>query len=174
MLKTYPLRVRRLTRTSSSRNGPNSDSCPVNFNPPPNLIFHHSKLPVPLFPLFKNLLHLTRSTPLLPLDLGFHLVPSVVLTLDFLLFSPPWTITFPRAVLLSGFLSFTYWFWVEQCHRHNGWYPYPLFEPLTTGWRIVVFSTSALLMAGSTMALKAVHGIVNVSDESDEPKVRSE
>lgn len=170
MPKTYPLRVRRSTRTSSSRNGPNSDSCPVNLNPPPHLNFHHSEFPVPVFPFFKNLLHLTRENPpLLPLDLGFHLVPSIVLTLDFLLFSPPWTITFPRALLLSGFLSFTYWFWVEQCHRHNGWYPYPLFEPLTTGWRIVVFSTSALFMAGSTMALKAVHGRVNGSDE---PKVR--
>ncbi|KAI4106818.1 MAG: hypothetical protein LQ345_007170, partial [Seirophora villosa] len=83
-------------------------------------------------------------------DIGFHAAPAVLLTIDYLLFSPPWTISFRQALGLSTALAFAYWFWVEQCYSHNGWYPYPIFEYLTTPWRIVLFCFSGALMAGST------------------------
>ncbi|KAH6998091.1 FAR-17a/AIG1-like protein [Ilyonectria sp. MPI-CAGE-AT-0026] len=57
---------------------------------------------------------------LLP-DVGFHLAPAVFLTLDLILFSPPWTISAYGTMTLSTVLAFAYWYWVELCFSHNGW-----------------------------------------------------
>lgn len=56
--------------------------------------------------------------PFLP-DFGFHAMPAIMLTLDLLLFSPPWTIKFEGAVALSTVLAFGYWGWIEYCFAHN-------------------------------------------------------
>jgi hypothetical protein len=40
-------------------------------------------------------------------------------------------------------------------------YPYPLFDVLNTWQRTLLFTFSALLMTGSTMALKWVYGKIN-------------
>ena len=98
--------------------------------------------------------------PLVP-DLSFHLLPALFLSLDFLLLSPPWTITISGAVALSGSIATGYWFWVHKCYEHNGFFPYPLFEQLETAPRIALFASAALLMAGSTMVLKWVYGSMN-------------
>ncbi|KAL8867336.1 MAG: hypothetical protein Q9174_005729 [Haloplaca sp. 1 TL-2023] len=97
---------------------------------------------------------------LLP-DLGFHAVPAGVLTVDTLLLSPPRTASFRQVLGLSTAFAFAYWFWVEQCYRHNGWYPYPIFEALTTPWRIVLFSFSGALMAGSSEVLRFLYTKLN-------------
>ncbi|KAL8949382.1 MAG: hypothetical protein Q9222_004502 [Ikaeria aurantiellina] len=94
-------------------------------------------------------------------DVSLHVVPALVLTLDFLLLSPPWSISFRQALGISTTFAFAYWLWVEQCYRHNGWYPYPLFEALTIPWRVVLFCFSGLLMAGSTQALKLAYQRLN-------------
>ncbi|KAA6412165.1 MAG: integral membrane [Lasallia pustulata] len=54
-------------------------------------------------------------------DVGFHAVPSVLLVVDLLFLSPPWTITVVPAMGISAVLAGGYWVWVEQCYRHNGW-----------------------------------------------------
>lgn len=54
-------------------------------------------------------------------DVGFHAVPSILLVVDLLFLSPPWTITVVPAMGISSVLAFGYWFWVELCYRHNGW-----------------------------------------------------
>lgn len=56
--------------------------------------------------------------PFLP-DFGFHAMPAIMLTLDLLLFSPPWTIQFQGAVALSTTLAFAYWAWIEYCFVYN-------------------------------------------------------
>lgn len=56
--------------------------------------------------------------PFLP-DFGFHAMPAIMLTLDLLLFSPPWTIKFQGAVALSTVLAFGYWAWIEHCYSYN-------------------------------------------------------
>lgn len=61
------------------------------------------------------------SIPLVP-DVGFHLAPAVFLTIDLVLFSPPWTIPTYGVLTLSTALAFSYWYWVELCFKHNGWY----------------------------------------------------
>jgi FAR-17a/AIG1-like protein len=54
-------------------------------------------------------------------DLGFHLIPSVVMLFDILLLSPPWTISALPAMGLSSCIAFGYWFWIEKCYAINGW-----------------------------------------------------
>lgn len=50
---------------------------------------------------------------------------------------------------------------MEECYRHNGWYPYPLFDLLGTGQRVVLFAGAAAIMTGSTMMLKLLCGKIN-------------
>ncbi|KAK3697198.1 hypothetical protein LTR37_017599 [Vermiconidia calcicola] len=104
--------------------------------------------------------------PPLPLsaDLSFHAVPSLTLVIDLLFFSPPYTIAFLPALALSGFIAFGYWFWIERCYQVNNFYPYPLFEILSTPQRIGLFATSALLMTLATSTLIWLYGFVNGKD----------
>ncbi|KAI4600163.1 hypothetical protein KJ359_001265 [Pestalotiopsis sp. 9143b] len=97
---------------------------------------------------------------LLP-DVGFHAAPGVLLALDLLLFSPPWTIRRDAALLLSLVFALAYWAWVEVCYGRNGWYPYPIFALLSAGQRALLFSSSAVVMAASTMGLKWLYGRIN-------------
>ncbi|KAK3695245.1 FAR-17a/AIG1-like protein [Podospora appendiculata] len=102
--------------------------------------------------------------PLLP-DIGFHAMPAIMLTVDLILLSPPWTIKGYGAMSISMTLAFLYWGWVEYCFSKNGWYPYPIFELLATWQRVLLFTFSAVLMTGSTMLLKFVYGKINGIEE---------
>jgi hypothetical protein len=65
-------------------------------------------------------------------DISFHATPSVVMLIDLLLLSPPWTITVLPALGLSSTIAFGYWFWIEQCFSQNGWFVFgsaPLTPP---------------------------------------------
>ena len=53
-------------------------------------------------------------------DMGFHLVPAVMLALDLVLLSPPWTIRQFGAVSLSTSIAFLYWGWIEYCFSYDG------------------------------------------------------
>ncbi|CEI64138.1 hypothetical protein FVEN_g8985 [Fusarium venenatum] len=94
-------------------------------------------------------------------DVGFHLAPAVFLTLDLLLFSPPWTVPAYAVMAIGTTLAFAYWYWVELCFSHNGWYPYPLFELLSTNQRIALFTFAAVLVTVSSSGLKWLYGRVN-------------
>lgn len=63
------------------------------------------------------------------IDISFHAAPSVVMLVDLLLLSPPWTITVLPALGLSSTIAFGYWFWIEQCFSQNGWFVYDLALP---------------------------------------------
>ncbi|GAO13983.1 uncharacterized protein UV8b_01940 [Ustilaginoidea virens] len=94
-------------------------------------------------------------------DIGFHLAPALFLTLDLILFSPPWTISAYGMMSLSTAFSFAYWYWVEACFSKNGRYPYPMFELLTTTQRALLFTVSAGLVTAFSGVLKWTYGIVN-------------
>ena len=94
-------------------------------------------------------------------DLGFHTAPSILLLVDLLFFSPPWTITIVPAIALSTVIALAYWFWIELCYSYNGFYPYPLFAVLDNTQRMALFGGSAVVMAGVTVVLKWVYGRVN-------------
>ncbi|RMZ80746.1 hypothetical protein DV738_g2620, partial [Chaetothyriales sp. CBS 135597] len=98
--------------------------------------------------------------PLAP-DLAFHLVPALVLVLDLLFLSPPWTISVAPAITLSGAIASAYWCWIELCYSHNGFYPYPLFALLDWQQRTVLFAASAVLMAANTVVLQWLYARVN-------------
>jgi hypothetical protein len=53
-------------------------------------------------------------------DIGFHAAPSILLVIDLLFLSPPWTINALPAMGLSSGIAVCYWAWVEQCYKHNG------------------------------------------------------
>lgn len=55
-------------------------------------------------------------------DVGFHAAPGILLSIDMLFFSPPWTIGTLPAMGLSTILACGYWVWVELCYARNGWY----------------------------------------------------
>lgn len=55
-------------------------------------------------------------------DISFHAIPSIVMLVDLLFLSPPWTITILPSLGLSSTIAFGYWFWVERCFKYNGWY----------------------------------------------------
>ncbi|OCK82733.1 hypothetical protein K432DRAFT_380136 [Lepidopterella palustris CBS 459.81] len=108
------------------------------------------------------------APPLIPLaDLGFHFNPSFLLAFDFIFLSPPWPTTAMasvRTLVISTLVAFTYWFWIELCYSHNGFYPYPIFSMLDTKWRIMLFAFSGCLMTGSAFGLRSLYGWVNGYD----------
>ncbi len=97
----------------------------------------------------------------LPPDLGFHLAPSLLLLIDLLFFSPPWTITVLPSLALSTGIALAYWFWIELCYSYNGFYPYPLFAVLDNTQRMGLFGASAVVMAVNTAGLKWLYGRLN-------------
>ncbi|KAF2090677.1 hypothetical protein K490DRAFT_34749 [Saccharata proteae CBS 121410] len=105
-------------------------------------------------------------------DFSFHAMPAILLTIDLLYLSPPWTLSALPALGVSSSIATAYWFWVEQCYQHNGYYPYPLFGKLETPKRILLFFGAAAIMTSSTLALKALYGVVNGVGE-DRLKERS-
>ena len=110
------------------------------------------------------LLHRRNSVPItMPCD------RNILLALDLLLFSPPWAVGRGAALLRSLALALAYWAWVEACYGRNGWYPYPIFALLSPAQRAALFSSSALVMAASTMGLQWLYGKVNgVEDPQEE------
>ncbi|ORY09297.1 FAR-17a/AIG1-like protein [Clohesyomyces aquaticus] len=122
------------------------------------------------------------TLPPLPLlnDLSFHLLPSLLLTLDTLLLSPPWP-TAPMnpaapviTLVTSSVLSFAYWIWIEVCYAHNGFYPYPIFGLLDTWQRVGLFAFSGGMMclvgAGLRAAYRLVNGMEGVGEMDAEKK----
>ena len=50
---------------------------------------------------------------------------------------------------------------MEECYKHNGFLPYPVFELLDTVPRMGLFGFAALLMTVSTVGLKWVYEKIN-------------
>ncbi|KAH7233093.1 FAR-17a/AIG1-like protein [Fusarium tricinctum] len=96
-------------------------------------------------------------------DLGFHLVPAVLLVLDFLLLSRGATITTRGMMLLSTVLAVVYWCWIELCFYQNGWYPYPMMDKFSATQRVTIFVASAGLLTLSSSALQWIHGKIHSS-----------
>lgn len=61
-----------------------------------------------------------HELPFIP-DYGFHAMPAIMLTLDLMLLSPPWSIKAYSAMTLGSVLAFLYWNWIEYCFSLNGW-----------------------------------------------------
>ena len=66
---------------------------------------------------------------------------------------------------LSSMLALIYWPWVQQCFKHNGFWPYPIFGMVGLYGRIGLFILSAVTMTANTVVLKKVYGMVNGAPE---------
>jgi hypothetical protein len=103
-------------------------------------------------------------------DLGFHLVPSAVMLIDLLFFSPPSKISALPAAGVSTGIAVAYWFWVEECFRNNGFYPYPIFDVAGFNGRVGLFVMSAVIMASGMVGLRVLHGVINGTEEESVKK----
>jgi len=97
-------------------------------------------------------------------DLSFHAVPAISLIIDLLLFSPPYGISALPTLALSSFIAISYWFWTEECYRHNGFYAYPIFDEAGYYGRMALFAGSAATMTFSTFCLQWMYATVNGRD----------
>jgi hypothetical protein len=87
-----------------------------------------------------------------------------VLIIDVLFFSPPWTIAALPAIGISSSIAIGYWFWVEECYKNNGFYPYPIFDEAGPQGRIFLFAMSAVTMSLGVWGLQFAYGILNGTD----------
>ncbi|EMT67563.1 FAR-17a/AIG1-like protein [Fusarium oxysporum II5] len=94
-------------------------------------------------------------------DLGYHLVPAVLLVPDLLLYSPRATITTRSMMFTSTILAVVYWCWIELCYYQNGWYPYPMMDQFSAIQRVAVFVGSSGLLTLTSSSLQWVHGKVH-------------
>ena len=94
-------------------------------------------------------------------DIAFHAVPAILLVVDLLFLSPPWSITTLPTIATGGAIAVAYWFWIEWCYSKNGWYPYPIFELATREQRMGLFAISAGIFAMSVLSLQWLYGRVN-------------
>ncbi|KAH6612415.1 FAR-17a/AIG1-like protein-domain-containing protein [Boeremia exigua] len=129
------------------------------------------------WPLRLAALHLVLppGMPLPPLhaDLGFHAVPAGALVLDAVALSPPGEWGAGARLAGCGVVAGAYWVWIDMCYAKNGFYPYPLFEVLGTGQRVLLFGAAAATMWAVGGVVSAVYAWVNGYEVSEaEMKVR--
>jgi hypothetical protein len=75
-----------------------------------------------------------------------------------------------RKIMLvtSTLVAFSYWWWIELCYKHNGFYPYPIFAMLTTAQRVGLFAMSGATMWGVGGALRALYVWANGLESVEE------
>ncbi|KAK9237274.1 FAR-17a/AIG1-like protein-domain-containing protein [Lipomyces kononenkoae] len=95
------------------------------------------------------------------IDFGLHGAPAIVLLIDFLCFSSNWTMS-PVAVLALYFSAGVgYWAWVHKTYSINNYFPYPLFDIVTTEQRAVIFAIAISMLYVVFLALRKLHSILN-------------
>jgi hypothetical protein len=94
-------------------------------------------------------------------DLSFHLLPTLYLLTDTLLLSPPRTISLRNSLLVSLAIALSYWYWIELCYQHNGFYPYPIFAAVGYIGRVGLFVGSAVIMTAVGATLGWGYSIIN-------------
>ncbi|WRT66975.1 uncharacterized protein IL334_003940 [Kwoniella shivajii] len=95
----------------------------------------------------------------LTMDLSMHLVPAVVLLLDFFVlekkFKPP--VSNYGSLLLAGAFGTAYSVWVEHCASINGSFPYPFLTIMTFPQRLMMYSGSVVMAWLVFRGLNALH-----------------
>lgn len=75
----------------------------------------------------KNMLVLEDTIFDLPLvlDVSLHLIPTIVCWIDFMVFNTGFKRS-PIHILAIYAFTMLYFVWVNICHDHNGYWPYPM------------------------------------------------
>lgn len=102
-------------------------------------------------------------------DISMHAFPAVLLLVDYLVFSPPFStrrsgvLRLPFPHLLSLFSTLAYCVWAEVCNYHNGHYPYPLLSLLSNAQRAGLYLLCAFLIVTVVEIAQQVHRVVDAS-----------
>jgi FAR-17a/AIG1-like protein len=101
--------------------------------------------------------------PQLPLlaDMSFHLVPTLVLLVDTLFFSPPWETHALSALMYFSVFAAGYWMWIEHCFSYNNFYPYPMMGLMNNQQRALLFAFATLLCWSSFLTVRLIYRTVN-------------
>ncbi|WBW72143.1 endomembrane system protein, FAR-17a/AIG1-like protein family protein, AIG1 and ADTRP-like protein [Schizosaccharomyces osmophilus] len=110
--------------------------------------------------MYDRSLLIPKTRPIqLPLDfdLSVHLMPTVFCLLDYLFFSPPFSLSFKVSTLLYLAVAFSYMWWVEKCYEVNKFYAYPILAILEPVQKGILYGTACVLSLLSYIVLKTVH-----------------
>ncbi|OLL22756.1 UPF0641 membrane protein [Neolecta irregularis DAH-3] len=94
-------------------------------------------------------------------DFGLHLSPLIFLTIDFLLFSPPWAINTKTAFYIHFSLGQGYFRWIQYCQKQNGWWAYPFLENMTMMQRKVFIVASTFISWLIFVGFRALYDSIN-------------
>ncbi|KAK7204624.1 FAR-17a/AIG1-like protein [Myxozyma melibiosi] len=90
-------------------------------------------------------------------DFGLHGAPSILLLVDYFVFTSNWIIHPAATFVLYSSLGVGYWFWTQKTYAMNGFYPYPLLEIVTTPQRIGIFAVSIIILFSIYLTLRKIH-----------------
>ncbi|KAK9456622.1 FAR-17a/AIG1-like protein [Dipodascopsis uninucleata] len=113
---------------------------------------------------------------LLPLriDLCLHMFPAIILSCDYLLFSPPWATSGIGVLGLYSLIGTGYWFWIHHTFAVNKFYPYPILNKASEQQMIFIFTVSVAIYFLAFIGLRAVYSLTHPSSKGtiDEKKVK--
>jgi hypothetical protein len=114
--------------------------------------------------------------PQLPVlvDMGFHLIPTLLLMVDTLFFSPPWDANALSALMAFSAFAGGYWMWIEHCYSFNNFYPYPMMGMMNSKQRALLFSFATLLCWSSFLTVRAIYRTVNGEIQAQKEARRKE
>lgn len=67
-------------------------------------------------------------------------------------------------------MAVVYWFWLEECHSRNGFYPYPLLEQMGFWERVALWAGSVFAMGSVGVVLGMIGRAGRVIKEVEEKK----
>ncbi|KAK9467290.1 FAR-17a/AIG1-like protein [Lipomyces arxii] len=105
-------------------------------------------------------------------DFGLHGAPSILLALDFFLFSPNWSLNPISTFILYAFIATGYWIWIHHTYSINNFFPYPLLELLTREQRAILFLVCTVLLLGVYLVLIKLHALIVKLDVKDVKDVK--
>lgn len=131
----------------------------------PDLLIPQRKVADPLNP--GQFIMETVRLPILT-DLCMHAFPAILLSVDFLAFSPPFPIRRPNRltswpILATAISTIVYCLWAELCKANNGYYPYPLLSILSTPKRLVLYAGCALTMSIVLLTTDVLHRVLDAA-----------
>ncbi|KAK9898777.1 hypothetical protein P389DRAFT_193797 [Cystobasidium minutum MCA 4210] len=92
----------------------------------------------------------------LVMDLSLHALPALLLWIDFLFLSPPFSAA-SSPILLSSLLTTGYACWMEHCARINGNFPYPFLGDMQPLARAAFYSACAIVNVVLFEIANAIH-----------------
>lgn len=99
-----------------------------------------------------------RPVPLpLNFDISVHLMPTVYTLIDYLFFSPPFSLSIGPSLLVYLSIAVSYMLWVEKCYQMNKFYAYPILAILDPIKKTIFYTVASIISFSCYIVLKMVH-----------------